>query len=128
MFAFAIFDTTTGRVVAARDRLGIKPFVWAQTQAGFAFCSEQRALVRAGFVDGSPDPGGIGGFLAKGYAANGRSLLQGVRHLMPGHALTWQDERLQESTWFEPRVSSRTTLAIAENAQRELDEVATDAV
>ena len=78
MFAFAVFDAATGRVVAARDRLGIKPFVWTKTANGFAFCSEQRALARAGFVDGSPDPAAIAGYLAKGVATNGQSVLRGV--------------------------------------------------
>ena len=128
MFAFAIFDTTTGRLVAARDRLGIKPFVWARTRDGLAFCSEQRGLARAGFVDGSPDVDAIAGYLVKGVVASGQSLLRDVSHLAPGHALTWADGALEESTWWEPRVSSRTTLHLAELAQRELDDVAPDAI
>ncbi len=128
MFAFAIFDTTTGRLVAARDRLGIKPFAWTRSPHGLAFCSEQRALARAGFVTGAPNLDALGGYLVKGVAANGQSILEGVRHLTPGHALTWHDGNLTESTWWEPRVTSRTTLVSEELAQRELDDVAPDAV
>lgn len=128
MFAFAIFDAHTGRVVAARDRLGIKPFVWTRTAGGFAFCSEQRALARGGFVDGSPNLDALSGFLTKGVAANGQSLLSGVRHLRPGHSLAWDGQQVTEAKWFEPRVSNRTTLALDGAGQNELDAVAADAV
>lgn len=128
MFAFAIFDTTTGRLVAARDRLGIKPFFWASTANGFAFCSEQRALARARYVDGAANVDAIAGYLVKGVAANGQSLLRGVNHLAPGHALTWEDGQLSETTWWQPRVSNRTTLHLPELGQNELDAVAPDAV
>ncbi|MDP1793280.1 MAG: asparagine synthase (glutamine-hydrolyzing) [Acidimicrobiales bacterium] len=128
MFAFGVFDATTGRFVAARDRLGIKPFVWTPTRGGLAFCSEQRALAHARYVDGSPNVDALAGYLTKGVASNGQSILEGVRHLGPGAALTWENGTTTESTWWEPRVTTRTTLFLPELGQKELDDVAPDAV
>ena len=39
MFAFAIWDTRARRLFAARDRVGVKPFFYADTSEGFVFAS-----------------------------------------------------------------------------------------
>src|ERR1700682_2047091 len=40
MFAFALFDAARGRLLLARDRLGIKPMYWAQPAGGAGFVSQ----------------------------------------------------------------------------------------
>src|SRR3954453_22768787 len=57
MFAVVIHERDTGRVVLARDRLGIKPLYLAE-QPGrrLRFASTLPALLRAGDVDTSIDP------------------------------------------------------------------------
>src|SRR5260370_18536865 len=44
MYAFAIWDGTSGRLFAARYRLGIKPFYYATAGGPFAFASAMKAL------------------------------------------------------------------------------------
>lgn len=44
MYAFAIFDFLEGKLFAARDRFGEKPFYWMHCDGGIAFASEIRAL------------------------------------------------------------------------------------
>src|SRR3954453_3309878 len=56
MFAFAIWERATGRVVLARDRLGIKPLYYAEAAGAFRFASSLPALLAAGDVDTSIDP------------------------------------------------------------------------
>src|SRR4029434_5713648 len=45
MFAFAIVDFRTQRVHAVRDRMGLKPLVYAHDENGFAFGSLVRAVL-----------------------------------------------------------------------------------
>src|SRR5262245_39473118 len=40
MFAFAIWDAQSQRILAARDRFGEKPFLYVNDQRGFFFASE----------------------------------------------------------------------------------------
>ena len=55
MFAFVVAERDSGRIVMARDRLGIKPLYVARTPKRLRFASTLPALVAAGGVDTSID-------------------------------------------------------------------------
>lgn len=56
-FAFLLLDRTAGRLVAARDRFGIKPLYFARTNSGgWCFASEAKAMAAAGLKHLKPDP------------------------------------------------------------------------
>ena len=55
MFAFAIFEQHTGRLILGRDRLGIKPLYLDQTPQRLRFASTLPALLAGGGTDTSID-------------------------------------------------------------------------
>jgi asparagine synthase (glutamine-hydrolysing) len=84
MFVFAIHERDTGRVVLARDRLGIKPLYLAETPGRLRFASTLPALLRAGGVDTSIDPVALHHYLTwHAVVPAPRTLLNGVRKLPP---------------------------------------------
>lgn len=84
MFAFAIAEHRTGRVVLARDRLGIKPLYLARTPGRLRFASTLPALLAAGEVDTSLDPAALHQYLSwHATVAAPRTVLGGVRKLPP---------------------------------------------
>jgi asparagine synthase (glutamine-hydrolysing) len=84
MFAFVIHERDTGRVVMARDRLGIKPLYLDETPKRLRFASTLPALLRGGGVDTSIDPVALHHYLTwHAVVPAPRTLLNGVRKLPP---------------------------------------------
>jgi asparagine synthase (glutamine-hydrolysing) len=92
MFAFAIVDRTAGRVLLARDRVGIKPLYYAQLpDGGLAFASELTALLAHPHVARKLSLRGLESYFFSDYAHGPQTLVDGVRKLEPGHCLEWKN-------------------------------------
>ncbi|MFE1293749.1 N-acetylglutaminylglutamine amidotransferase [Streptomyces sp. NPDC058731] len=84
MFAFALVEHRTGRLILGRDRLGIKPLYLARTPGRLRFASSLPALLAAGDVDTSLDPAAVHQYLSwHATVAAPRTVLAGVRKLPP---------------------------------------------
>ncbi len=55
MFAFAIYNSDTNNLFAARDRIGVKPFYYCQKNSSFIFSSEIKSILKSNLVETSPD-------------------------------------------------------------------------
>jgi asparagine synthase (glutamine-hydrolysing) len=89
MFAFAIWDRVRGRVLLARDRLGIKPLYYAFTDHELLFASEIKAILAGGSVRPALNQTILPEFLATGFTAGPETFFRGVRKLLPGRTLSW---------------------------------------
>jgi asparagine synthase (glutamine-hydrolysing) len=88
MFAFAILDHRHRRLFLARDHFGIKPLMYYADQERFAFGSEAKAITAAPWVPREIDTEAVAEYFEYGYVPAPRSILKGVRKLMPGHVLS----------------------------------------
>ncbi len=85
MFAFALWERDSGRVLLGRDRLGIKPLYYAPIEGGLRFASALPALLAAGGVDTAIDPAALNYYLSfHAVVPAPHTLLAGVRKLAPG--------------------------------------------
>ena len=100
MFAFVIHERDTGRVVMARDRLGIKPLYLAETPGKrLRFASTLPALLKAGEVDTSIDPVALHHYLTwHAVVPAPRTILRGVGKLPPATVRTYEPDG-RESDW-----------------------------
>jgi asparagine synthase (glutamine-hydrolysing) len=71
--------------------MGVKPLYVAETAQGLGFASEIKSLLAGGIVPSALDPVAAELFLAFGYVPGPRTLFAGVRKLLPGRTLVWQD-------------------------------------
>ena len=84
MFAFAVFEHRSGRLVLGRDRLGIKPLYLDQTPDRLRFASTLPALLAGGGTDTSIDREALAHYLTfHSVVPAPLTILKGVRKLPP---------------------------------------------
>ena len=114
MFGFAIWERDSGRVVLARDRLGIKPLYYAERPGRFRFASTLPALLAAGDVDTAIDPAALHHYLSwHAVVPAPLTIVKGVRKLAPATiCIIEPDGRRHEETYWQlevgPRPADRT--------------------
>jgi asparagine synthase (glutamine-hydrolysing) len=114
MFALAILERDTGRVVFARDRLGIKPLYLADVPGALRFASSLPALVKGGDIDTTIDPVALHHYLTfHAVVPEPRTILAGVKKLPPATVLVVEPDgrRRQERYWSVADRRDDTTLA-----------------
>src|ERR1700730_12975519 len=104
MFAFAVFERTTGRLVLARDRLGIKPLYVAEHRGRGGFASTLPALLAAGRWDPDRAPVAIHHYLTfHSVVPAPRTVLAGVQKLSAATVRTIEpDGSSQGSGYWAP--------------------------
>jgi asparagine synthase (glutamine-hydrolysing) len=88
MFAFAIADLRTRRVLLARDRLGKKPLFYGMFDGVLHFASEIKAIKASPAWNGDVDLASLEGYLSLGYFLAPATAYAHVRKLEPGHTLS----------------------------------------
>ncbi|GJF22389.1 N-acetylglutaminylglutamine amidotransferase [Streptomyces sp. HO565] len=109
MFAFAVVEHRTGRLVLGRDRLGIKPLYVAQAPGRLRFASSLPALLAGGDVDTSLDPAAVHQYLSwHATVAAPRTVLAGVRKLPPATVRVVEaDGRQRDHRYWQPSYTRR---------------------
>ncbi|MDG4793248.1 N-acetylglutaminylglutamine amidotransferase [Micromonospora sp. WMMD1082] len=104
MFAVAISERDTGRLVLARDRLGIKPLYLAESPGVVRFASTLPALVAGGGVDTTIDPVALAHYLSfHSIVPPPRTILRGVSKLPPATIRVYEaDGRSHERVYWDP--------------------------
>ena len=102
MFAFAVWDTRESKLFLARDRMGIKPLYYVWDGRTFAFASEIKALIAAGFVRKEMSREGLANFFHFGHAIGDRTVFTGVKKLLPGHCILVSESGLSVDRYWTP--------------------------
>ncbi|WBB77418.1 N-acetylglutaminylglutamine amidotransferase [Micromonospora sp. WMMD882] len=113
MFAVAITERDTGRLVLARDRLGIKPLYLAETPDRVRFASTLPALLAGGGVDTTIDPVALAHYLSfHSIVPPPRTILRGVAKLPPATIRAYEpDGRVTERVYWDPSFTRRAERA-----------------
>ncbi len=77
MFAFGLWDDRNRKLFLVRDRLGVKPLVYAHGGGRVAFASTARALRRSGLAN-QIDEGAVAEYIHFGYVTDDKSIYRGL--------------------------------------------------
>jgi asparagine synthase (glutamine-hydrolysing) len=116
MFAFALWDRVQGRLLLARDRLGIKPLYYACTDQELLFASEIKGILAAEAFRPEFNDAILPEFLASRFITGEETFFRRVRKLLPGRTLSWSvREGFRERRYWRPPVrNDRSTAGLPE--------------
>jgi asparagine synthase (glutamine-hydrolysing) len=104
MFAFALWNQETQRLLLARDRLGIKPLYYCQLADRILFASEIKALLPQ--LPRQPDirPEALTQFLQNQFISGRETIFQGIQQILPGECLEIDsDLQVTRHRYWEPQ-------------------------
>jgi len=91
MFAYAIWDIRKRKLFLARDRYGIKPLFYAEKNGRLYFASEMKAILLGQDITREMDETALACFFTLSYIPAPLTIFKGIRKLLPGYTLTWQN-------------------------------------
>jgi asparagine synthase (glutamine-hydrolysing) len=104
MFAFGVWDRRTRTLTLARDRFGVKPMYYALLDDGtLVFGSEMKAILASGMVPASLHEDALPDYLANHATTGEGTLLAGIKRLLPGHTLVWQNGQIRTKRYWDLR-------------------------
>jgi len=106
MFAFAFLDASKGRLLLARDRIGIKPLHVAFVEGGLVVASEAKGALASGLVAPALCPEAVHQVWRFNHCLGSRTALRGVETLPPGTSMTIDIHTLARRSrrFFRPRL------------------------
>ncbi len=103
MFAVAVWSESRGRLVLARDRLGIKPLYLARRGRDLYFGSELKTIFVHPEVERNLNPAALDCYLSLNYVPAPHTMVEGIEKLRPGHWLEWSGGQTRsEPFWSIP--------------------------
>jgi asparagine synthase (glutamine-hydrolysing) len=100
-FTLALWDARDRRLVLARDRLGERSLVYAETPRGLAFASEAKGLLAAGWAEPRLDAAGVDLLFRFGAIHGPRTAFDGIRALLPGERLVYHAGTSRLEQWWD---------------------------
>ena len=130
MFAFAIYDSVTATLFAARDRFGVKPFYYTQIGDSFYFASEIKSLFAAGKSQQPNEKVWANYFVYGSYGMPNETFWQGIEQLPGGHYLLYTEDKLQITKWyvFEEEVKKYQKQLSFEEVQEQYEALLKDSI
>jgi asparagine synthase (glutamine-hydrolysing) len=120
MFAIAIWVRSEGRLILARDRMGIKPLYYCLQDREIYFGSELKCILLHPGVRRNICLSGLNCFLSLNYVPGPHTLVAGITKLMPGHYLEWHSGSCRVHSYVPALAAAKAPCSI-DDACDELD-------
>lgn len=101
MFAFGLWDARQQKLFLVRDRLGVKPLIYALGEGQIAFASTVRALACGGFAR-TVDDLAVAEALEYGHITDARTIYREASKLAAASILEWRQGSARIRRYWEP--------------------------
>jgi asparagine synthase (glutamine-hydrolysing) len=106
MFAFALWDSRTQRLVIARDHFGKKPVFFVRMPGVLVCGSEIEPLLQFPGVDRAFNHDALVHYLFNRYVPGPLTFFRSVEKLQPGCYALWENDRFVTKRYFTPPIAS----------------------
>ena len=90
MFSFSLFDKKNNQLFCARDRVGVKPFYYCNTNQVFAFASEYKAFIKSNLISFEVNEAQqLDYLLNANLEVDAQSLFKNIYELKPAHYIVY---------------------------------------
>jgi len=93
MFALVFYDTQEQRLLLARDRFGIKPLFYAETEDYFMVSSQIQGILQSGLIPKILNRSQVYHYLKFKHAAKPQTFYQQILELTEGSVLAWKENQ-----------------------------------
>jgi len=100
MFALALYDRNSKKLILARDRLGKKPLYWGKFADNLAFGSELKALFQHPVVKKDLDLYSLNKYLLYEYIPTPNSILKNIKKVEPGSMLIFTGGKIESKKFW----------------------------
>lgn len=110
MFAFAVYEKTSGNIYLARDRMGEKPLYYGRVAGNTVFASDIGSIEKIEGFDNSVDGRILGSYFKGGYIPAPYTIYKDIYKLKPGHFMVIRkpyNEWKEECYWDVKEVALR---------------------
>jgi asparagine synthase (glutamine-hydrolysing) len=127
MFAFALWDDRRGKLFLVRDRLGVKPLIFAERDGSIAFASTVRALGAVGYA-ADLDEAAVVEYLGFGFVTDESAIYRGVVKVPAATIVEWSRGRRSQRKYWDPPAATRSESLPFEDAVEQTEHLLLDAV
>ncbi len=100
MFAIALWDSRSHKLMLVRDRLGIKPLFYTESRARIGFASEIKSLFELPQVDKEHDKQAIYDYFSFLYVPGPRTIYRHIRQVPPATSLIIDSSGIREERFW----------------------------
>lgn len=128
MFAIALYDLKSRKLILARDRMGKKPLYWSLADKTLIFASELKALLQHPAFKKELDLRSLNKYLFYEYVPTPSSIFKKTYKLEPGHYLVFDGVNIIKNKYWDISFSRQDLKLSPEEALIGLDKRMNDAV
>jgi asparagine synthase (glutamine-hydrolysing) len=105
-FSFVLYDSHLERIIACRDRYGIKPIVWTVVGQKLLIASETKAFMSMGWQA----EWDVKAIVDAGWMTDDRTLFKGVRKILPGYWMEVTGGEIQHHKYWDAEYKDKVCL------------------
>ncbi len=127
IFAFAVYELRAKRIFLCRDKVGVKPLFYSETDGSLIFGSEIKAILKSGKIKPVIDENGLYEIFFLGPARTaGSGVFKNINELLPGEYAFFSEGKLTKHRYF--KLNAREFTDTPKQAAEKVRFLLTDAI